>query len=45
LPNAVRVQKNEAMLKELQDGLGEVATVSTAKSIAGKKNVSNLHPA
>ena len=42
---AEHVQKNEEMLKELQDGLGEVATASTAKSIAGKKNVSNLHPA
>ncbi|OJA11410.1 hypothetical protein AZE42_13344 [Rhizopogon vesiculosus] len=39
-----RVECNETMITELQERLGTMATVNTTKSVAGKKNISNMHP-
>jgi hypothetical protein len=39
-----RVQQNEMVLKELQDGLGAMTKANSSKSTTGKKNISNLHP-
>ncbi|OAX35323.1 hypothetical protein K503DRAFT_785167 [Rhizopogon vinicolor AM-OR11-026] len=39
-----RAECNETMITELQERLGTMATVNTTKSVAGKKNISNMHP-
>ncbi|OAX32890.1 hypothetical protein K503DRAFT_804837 [Rhizopogon vinicolor AM-OR11-026] len=39
-----RAECNEMMITELQERLSTMATANTGKSVAGKKNISNLHP-
>ncbi|OJA17938.1 hypothetical protein AZE42_03475 [Rhizopogon vesiculosus] len=39
-----RVECNETMVTELHERLSTMATANMAKSVTGKKNISNLHP-